>query len=235
MLFGQPKGLGIGWTASIGAILALMVGVIHWQDIPVVWGIIWNATLAFIAIIIISLLLDEAGFFNYIALYITRLARGRGTRLFVLIVLLGALVSAFFANDGAALILTPIVLAILSVLQFRLHTTIAFIMAAGFIADTASLPLLVSNLVNIVAADFFNVSFNHYAKVMIPVNMVSVVASLLVLYFFYRKNIPHGYDDSHLMYPKEAIKDSLTFAVGWGVLIFLLLGFFYIGSFGSAC
>ena len=53
----QPKGLGIGWTASIGAGLALLLGVITLADIPVVWDIVWNATFAFIAIIIISLLL----------------------------------------------------------------------------------------------------------------------------------------------------------------------------------
>lgn len=60
----QPRGLSIGWSASIGAALALGTGVIHIADIPVVWNIVWNATAAFIAVIIISLLLDESGFLN---------------------------------------------------------------------------------------------------------------------------------------------------------------------------
>ena len=50
----QPKGLGIGWSATLGAVLALVTGVVHPGDIPVVWNIVWNATAAFIAVIIRS-------------------------------------------------------------------------------------------------------------------------------------------------------------------------------------
>lgn len=228
----QPKGLGIGWTATIGAMLALMTGVISVNDIPVVWDIVWNATFAFIAIIIISLLLDEAGFFKWVALHVARFAKGNGHWLFAFIVLLGAVVSAFFANDGAALILTPIVIAILTALRFSPATTLAFIMAAGFIADTASLPLVVSNLVNIVSADFFKVSFDRYALVMVPVNLVSVLASLVVLYGFYRKNIPNAYALQWVDEPNSAITDKATFTTGWVVLAALLFGFFVFEPMG---
>ena len=224
----QPKGLSIGCSASIGAGIALLLGVITIADIPVVWDIVWNATFAFIAIIMISLLLDEAGFFRFIALHVARLAKGNGKRLFIFIVLLGAVVSALFANDGAALILTPIVIAILTALRFSPATTLAFIMAAGFIADTASIPLVVSNLVNIVSADFFKIPFTEYAKVMIPVNGVAVITSLLVLYGFYRKDIPALYELSAVQNPQSAITDKNTFGMGWVVLALLLVGFFVL-------
>ena len=189
----QPKGLGVGWSASLGAGLALLAGVVSLSDVALVWAIVWNATATFIAVIIISLLLDEAGFFQWAALHVARWAKGDGRRLFVFSVLLGAGVSALFANDGAALILTPIVISILLALRFSAASTLAFVMAAGFIADTASLPLVVSNLVNIVSADYFHLGFSEYAAVMVPVNLVAIASTLLVLYVFFRRDIPRHY------------------------------------------
>ncbi|WP_455814746.1 arsenic transporter [Pseudomonas graminis] len=228
----QPRGLSIGWSASIGAVLALMTGVIQLGDIPAVWHIVWNATAAFIAVIIISLLLDESGFFEWCALHVARWGNGRGRLLFTYIVLLGAAVAALFANDGAALILTPIVIAMLLALGFSKGTTLAFVMAAGFIADTASLPLIVSNLVNIVSADFFQLGFTEYASVMISVDIAAIIATLMVLHLFFRKDIPADYDISLLKSPADAIKDPATFKMGWLVLVLLLIGFFLLEPMG---
>ncbi|KTT23221.1 arsenic transporter [Pseudacidovorax intermedius] len=228
----QPRGLGIGWSASLGALLALVFGVVHLADIAVVWGIVWNATATFVAVIIISLLLDEAGFFEWAALHVARWGGGNGRRLFAFIVLLGAAVAALFANDGAALILTPIVMAMLVALGFSPAATLAFVMAAGFIADTASLPLIVSNLVNIVSADLFDIGFNQYAAVMVPVNVAAVLTSLLVLLLYFGRRVPARYDLAQLKTPAQAVRDPATFRAGWVVLILLLVGFFGLEPLG---
>ncbi|WP_223466523.1 arsenic transporter [Pseudomonas sp. GL-RE-26] len=228
----QPKGLGVGWSASLGAVLALLAGVVTLNDIPLVWHIVWNATATFISLIIISLLLDEAGFFQWAALHVARWAKGDGRRLFVFTILLGAGVSALFANDGAALILTPIVVSILLALRFSPASTLAFVMAAGFIADTASLPLVVSNLVNIVSADYFDLGFSEYAAIMVPVNFVAVATTLVVLYWFFRRDIPRHYSLDDVMDPRRAVRDPLTFRVGWVVLALLLVGLFALEPLG---
>ncbi len=228
----QPRGLGIGWSALIGAALALAAGVVHLGDVPIVWQIVWNATATFVAVIIISLLLDEAGFFEWAALHVARWGNGHGRLLFALMVLLGAAVAALFANDGAALILTPIVVAMLLALGFSPQATLAFVMASGFIADTASLPLMVSNLVNIVSANFFRIGFNDYAMVMVPVDIAAIAISLLMLLLYFRKSLPDRYDLAQLERPITAIRDVATFRAGWIVLILLLIGFFGLEPLG---
>ena len=228
----QPKGLGIGWSALGGALVALMAGVVHWSDLGVVWDIVWDATFTFVALIIISLILDEAGFFTWAALHVARWGNGSGHLLFPLIVVLGAVMAAFFANDGAALLLTPIVVAILLRLNFSPPAALAFIIATGFVADTTSLPLVISNLVNIVSANYFEIGFDRYAVVMVPVNLVSLAATLMVLWIAFGRRIPPRYSLAELDPPRSAIRDLLVFRAAFPLLAMLLLAYFITAPLG---
>lgn len=67
---------------------------------------------------------------------------------------------------------------------------------------------------------------------MVPVDIAAIVATLVMLHLFFRKDIPPTYDLARLKEPAKAIKDLATFRTGWIVLILLLVGFFVLEPLG---
>ncbi|WP_370657373.1 ArsB/NhaD family transporter [Deinococcus sp. KNUC1210] len=74
----KPLGIGPARAASVGAVAALLLGVIHLSDLGILWHATWNATLSLVALIVLSLLLDAAGFFRWAALHVARWGAVRG-------------------------------------------------------------------------------------------------------------------------------------------------------------
>jgi arsenical pump membrane protein len=105
-------------------------------------------------------------------------------------------------------------------------------MAGGFIADATSLPLVISNLTNILSADFFHIGFAAYAARMLPVDLCALVASTGVLYLYYRRALPARLPDHPLPAPAEAIADRRLFRLTWPALAVMMAGYLASGPLG---
>lgn len=226
----RPRNLPAHAAALLGMALALATGVVTWADVRTVWGLVWNATLALVGILTISGILDEAGFFRWAALHLVRRAGGDGRRLLVAVVLLGAVTSALFTNDTTVLILTPIVCELLAAMGIRGRAALPYLMACGFVADALSVPLPVSNLTNIIAADFFGLPFGRFAARMFLPTLATLAATLALIFWYYRRDIPARCGAQAAGDPAAAVRDPFLFRAGAGVLAGMALFF----AFGHA-
>jgi len=188
--------------------------------------IIPNCTITLICLVIISQILEQAGFFKWLALHVVHWGCGKGRLLFLLVVLFGALITVFLSNFTTALFWSAVVMEILLALGFSSKATLAFVFATSWIADTASLPLPISNLVNLISVDYFHISWLRYTMVMVPVSFAAIATSLAVLWFYFDQDIPRIYNRSLLPPPASAIRDPLV--CQWS---FIILGLLVIGCF----
>jgi len=193
LMIKRPRGINLGLAAGIGAAASLLFGTVTLSDAAAAFFDIWDAALAFIGIVTLSVTLDAMGFFKWAAIKVVKLAGGSGLKLYFYISLLTAFVSILFANDSAVLILTPIVLEIISQLKIDEKGRLAYLFSAGLMADTAAMPLITSNPINIVSADFFKYSFIDHLIFMGPVAAATIISSLFLVYAFFRKRIPKSY------------------------------------------
>jgi arsenical pump membrane protein len=222
----RPRGLGRGWIAIIAGIFALVTGVVTWPDIVTVWALSWNAILSAIALMIIALILQQAGVFHRLAHGLVRAGLGRGALLFVWVILTGALVTALLNPYTTVLIWMPIVIEMVLSLSFPSPAILAVVFATGFIADTASLLLPISNPINLILVDYFHLSFLRYTLVMVPVTVMAILTSIGVLWFYFHRDLRVTYTMNSVPPPPAGMDNSLV-----GRWSLPLLGLLFVSYF----
>jgi arsenical pump membrane protein len=112
------------------------------------------------------------------------------------------------------------------ILQLNFKNILAFLLAGGFISDSASLPFVFSNLTNIVTANYFDIGFISYLQTMLFPFVISVAISILVLWLVLKNDIPKTIDITLLKNPDDVLKSKPLFYASWVFLALLLIAYF---------
>lgn len=140
----------------------------------------------------LSELARAEGVFDWLAFRALRTARGSRRRLFVLIYLVGTVVTALLSNDATAVVLTPAVFAVLARTQ---GDPLPFLYVCAFIANAASFALPISNPANLVVFDAHVPRVGPWLVAFGWPAVVAVVATFVLLYLVMRERLHGRFED----------------------------------------
>jgi arsenical pump membrane protein len=198
LVIARPRNLPIALAAVLGAGASMALHLVTVRDVVHVLSLTWNATLALVGLMLLSATLEANGAFAAAAHAIARASRGDGRRLFVGLALLTAGAATLLANDGAILILTPIVAELAAVLAFTEAQAIAYLFAVGFLCDALSTLLPTSNLTNILMVDTLHLNAGSFFAHMLLPTVALFVVGTAVLWLDLGRDLPRRFDAAAL-------------------------------------
>ncbi|MFJ8457486.1 arsenic transporter [Lysinibacillus xylanilyticus] len=189
-IFWRPRNMNEAIPALVGAIIVILCGSVTMTDLVTIFQTISDAAITIMATIVMAIVLESFGFFNWVAELLAEKANGSGIRLFWYVNLLCFLMTLFVNNDGSILIAIPILIMLLNNMGLENHQKIPYLLSGGLIATASSAPIGVSNIVNLIALKIVDMTlYSHTAMMFVPATIgLLLLVGLLFLYF--KKNIP---------------------------------------------
>lgn len=228
------NGLPVFIPAAIGAVLAVLLGLVGLPALGTIFGRVWDASLTLIGLFILAASFESNRFFEWSALHLARLAGGSRWRLYFLMCLLTVAVTVFLGNDGAILGMTAIVVKLVKkIFPNELGAWWPYLFAAGFLADAFSGFLVPDNLTNIIVASTYHLPFLLFlVQMALPMCLTAIVvtACFAVRFRTVLFKTTLKYDLTALEEPSSVIRDRVIFRVICGSLFFLIAGHLIVGG-----
>lgn len=210
---------GVLWI--LGAI-ALLTGVLPADEALAVADRVWPILLFVVAVTVVAELASRAGLFDVVAARLARLARGRTVWLWVLVVALATVATAFLSLDTTAVLLTPVVVAMAVA---RKLDPLPFAFVTVVLANTASLVLPVSNLTNLLASDALG---GHdpvaFLALLGPSALIAIAVSVAVLTAVFLRKLPRTYPDAAAPTVADPVLLRVSAIVTLALLPLLVIG-----------
>lgn len=210
---------GVLWLLGLAA---LAFGVLPVGEALAVADRVWPILLFVVAVTVVAELASRAGLFDVVAARLARLARGRTVWLWVLVVALATVATAFLSLDTTAVLLTPVVVAMAVA---RKLDPLPFAFVTVVLANTASLVLPVSNLTNLLASDALG---GHdpvaFLALLGPSALIAIAVSVAVLTAVFLRRLPRTYPEAGAPTVADPVLLRVSAVVTVALLPLLVIG-----------
>lgn len=170
--------------------------------------------LLFLAMTVLSVYLDEVGFFGFVAAVALSRAGHSQTRLFFILYAAVSLLTVFTSNDIIVLTFTPFICYFAHAAKID---PLPYLVAEFVAANTWSMALVIGNPTNVYLAATYGIDFIAYLRVMLLPTLAAGVAAGLVLWLLFRRR---------LRQPLEPVKIEMRFRDR----LLLALGLIHLGG-----
>jgi arsenical pump membrane protein len=223
MVVVRPRRWNEAWWTMLGAAAMLALGLVTPRD---ALGAILagkNTLLFLLSLLMLSLLVGKSGFFDWAAIRCARVAKGDAHSLYRNAFVAGAIITAILSLDTTAVMLTPVLLALVKRLKVP---AVPYVVLCAFVANVGSMALPISNLTNLIFADAFHQTFAAFAARMIAPQLVALASTYAILRWRFRRDLPRRFDGEPLPQPASVVPHPAYFLVCIGVLAVVLIGYF---------
>jgi arsenical pump membrane protein len=164
--------------AIAGAAMLVIFNLLPWQEAVAAVGRGTDVYLFLIGMMLLSEVARKEGLFDWLANQAVRHARGSAKRLFLIIYVVGALVTAFLSNDATAVVMTPAVYAATRAAQVE---PLPYLLICAFIANAASFVLPIANPANLVVFGGQMPALSEWLRHFAGPSFVAILATYVVL------------------------------------------------------
>lgn len=140
----------------------------------------------FISMTVLSIFLDEVGFFRYLANLTLKKAKGSQIKLFTTLYVVVSVLTVFTSNDIIVLTFTPFICYFAKNAKIN---AVPYLVCEFIAANTMSMTLIIGNPTNIYIATAYGINFLEYAKIMFLPTLSSALISFALLWVIFRKDL----------------------------------------------
>ena len=184
------------WLAASAGVAAMVaVGIESVNDVVRAAATQWDVLLFFAGLMTIIAVAEFAGFFTWSAALAARAAQGSSRRLFVILMIACAVITALLTNDAAALVMTPLVFSLASQLRLR---PLPYALACTFVANGASLLLPISNPVNVMIGESAHLPLRQFIGLLWLPSLLAGGLTAGSLWFAFGHGLRRRFDETRI-------------------------------------
>jgi arsenical pump membrane protein len=185
---GIGKYAGPASIAMLGVIILVATGVVSPADVASVFTVLWRPFVAVLSIMLTTNMAHQLGILDHFASLLQPRPGQSVRHVFGLVFSLSAATSAVLNNDAAVLLLTPLICGLVRrCYPHRPDLLVPFAFAVFSAAGVA--PLVISNPMNLIVAEYAGIGFNEYAARMIPISVAGWLTAYAVLRLIFRRQL----------------------------------------------